>query len=166
MNLPLEKKRPPAEKLMILQRTAAFKGCGERELNDIARLVDDATVLEGAQLTREGGTGREAFVIVDGWAAVIIDGEPVAALGPGEVVGEMAMLDLQPRSATVIAKTNMRLLVIGPEAFATFAGQPTIARRIATTMAERLRRADAPLVHHQVAGPDAVGFVTGAQSGC
>jgi CRP/FNR family transcriptional regulator, cyclic AMP receptor protein len=94
-------------------------------------------------LTTQGGRGRQAFVVVDGHARVLVDMEPVAAAGPGDIVGEMAMLDNGPRSATVVADTPMCLLVIGPQTFGVLTQHPAVARAIATQLVERLRRADA-----------------------
>jgi len=66
----------------------------------------------GHRLTREGVVGREAFVVLDGEADVFVDGELIATVGPGDVVGEVA-IDAGPRSATVRARTAMRVLVVG-----------------------------------------------------
>jgi CRP-like cAMP-binding protein len=129
-------------KLAMLRRVPAFRACSGRELASIARSVDEFALAEGHELTREGTPSKEAFVIVEGWAAVIVDGEPVAALGPGEFVGEVGMLDHGPRTATVVAKTPMVVLVVGPAAFVGFAEQPRVARSLNKTLAERLRKAD------------------------
>jgi CRP-like cAMP-binding protein len=129
--------------IALLRRLPLLAGSSDRELAEIARLVDETTVPAGARLTRKGEAAREAFVIVEGWAAVMHDDEPVAALGPGQFVGEMAMLDGGPRTATVVAKTDMRLLVVGPAAFSAFANQPKVARNMATQLAGRLRNSQA-----------------------
>ena len=128
--------------MALLRRVPLLEPCTDRELTEVSRHVDEKEVPAGFVLTRQGATGRQAFVIVEGWAAVTIDGEPVAALGPGEVVGEVAMLDHGTRTATVVAKSDMQVLVVGPEAFPEFAAQPTVARGISRSLAERLRQAD------------------------
>lgn len=94
-----------------------LRGCSDRVLADVAAAVDERAVPAGQVLTRQGETGGEAFVVVEGWAAAYRDGEPVAAIGPGEFIGEMAMPEHAPRRTTVIAKTAMQLLVIGPGTF-------------------------------------------------
>ena len=115
-------------------------------LEQIARHVDDWTLEAGASLTRQGSAGHEAFVIIEGQATVRVGGAPVAVLGPGEIVGEMSMLDHQPRSASVQADTPMRVLVIGPESFDEFASLRPVARQLTKELAERLRRADNAVV--------------------
>ena len=142
--------RSSRAKLDLLRTVPAFAGCTDRELAEAARHVDESTVPEGAVLTREGAVGHEAFLIVEGRASVTINGEVVAELSPGEFLGEMAMVDRGPRSATVVATTPMRLLVVGPQAFDEFAAQRPVARELTKGLADRLRRADA-----QVGTPDA-----------
>lgn len=135
------KKPPPV--VDLLRCVPGLKGLSDRALSEVAPLVDEVAVEPGFVLTREGIIGDEAFVIIEGEGEVFIDGETVATVGPGEFVGEMAMLDHQPRSATVRAKTPIRALVIGPRAFSTFVGTGTVAQAIAFQLSRRLRNADA-----------------------
>jgi CRP-like cAMP-binding protein len=87
----------------------------------------------------------EVFIIVEGIATVTVRGRAVAKLGPGEFLGEMAILDLAPRSATVVADSPMRLLATDPRRFFTLADHPGIARTIASALAKRLRLAEGAL---------------------
>lgn len=135
--------RSSRAKLALLRQVPALAGCTDKELAEAARHVDDWAVSAGTTLTSEGAVGHEAFVIVEGTAAVVIHGETVAELGPGEFVGEMAMLDRRPRSATVVAQTDMTLLLIGPAAFDDFASLRPVSRELTKELADRLRRADA-----------------------
>lgn len=134
--------------MSMLRAVPAFRGCTDRELAELDGTVDEVEVPEGAVLMHQGRPGRECFVIVDGWAAVLLHDEPVTALGPGELVGEMALVDRQPRSATVVAKTPMRLLVVGAQAFDRFSRQPSVSKELARALTKRLRSADAA-----IAGP-------------
>ena len=131
--------RTPDPKIAMLRRVPALRACGERELARLASLVEECEVPAGKVLTEEGTAGRQSFFVLEGWAAVSQDGEAIAAVGPGEFLGEMAMLDSQPRSATVVAKTPMRVLVIGPETFGTFTAHPGVGRAMATDLSRRLR---------------------------
>jgi CRP-like cAMP-binding protein len=123
-----------------LAELAPFDACSRRELQEIARLSDDVTCPEGTRLTREGAAGRECFVIAEGEAVVTIAGDEVARLGPGDIVGEMAVLDREPRSATVVATTPLRAVVMTNLQFAAIADLcPSVARRVMGTLAQRLR---------------------------
>src|SRR5207253_7972276 len=92
-------------KVTVLREVPGLAGLPSRELLSLASLFDEARLEEGAVLTREGDTGRELFLIVDGEALVSLRGDDVATVGPGEFVGEMAMFEQAPRSATVTALT-------------------------------------------------------------
>lgn len=128
-----------------LRAVPGLRSQSDRVLAGLVPLVDVADIAQGQCLTREGVIGKEAFVVVEGAAEVFVDGEPIATVGPGDFVGEMAMLDIGPRSATVRAKSPMRVLVIGPKAFGAFVEHGAVARSMATQLAQRLRRADGSL---------------------
>ena len=130
-------------KISLLRELPTLRGCTDKELIALARLVDMVEVEAGRVLTREGQPGRQAFVVVEGWADVTIRGEPVAAVGPGQFVGEMALLERQLRTATVTARTPMRLLAIGLRDFPVFADRPHVARAMAIELSRRLRRLEA-----------------------
>ena len=137
------KKSDPVIK--ALRSVPGLRGLSDRALAALGPLVDEVDIAAGARLTREGLAAKEAFLIVEGDADVFVDGEAIATVGPGDFVGEMAMLDIGPRSATVRAKTPMRVLVIGPQAFGAFVEHGGVARSMATQLAQRLRRADGSL---------------------
>jgi CRP/FNR family transcriptional regulator, cyclic AMP receptor protein len=90
-------------------------------------------------------------VIAEGKAEVRVRGSGSTSLGPGDVVGEMSLLDRGPRSATVTATTDMYLLVLSSRSFSALINQvPLVARRIMAVLAERVREAEArrPLAPH------------------
>lgn len=126
-----------------LRTVPLFARLNDRELQTIDRLVDEVEVGQGDVLIDQGATGaQQSFVILSGTASVEVDGSPVATLGPGELFGEMAMLDNKPRSATVVALTPMKLLVIGPAQFQTFIAQPGMALAVLKAVVGRLREAE------------------------
>lgn len=125
--------------MALLRTIRGLGGCDARELARVASHVDVADVAAGQVLTREGAPAREAFAIVAGWARVTLRGVDLGERGPGDFIGEMAMLERAPRSATVVATTPMRLLVIGPAAFASFLECPSVSRALALQLARRLR---------------------------
>ncbi len=102
----------------------------------------------GTELTRQGDIGREAFIIVSGTASVSKDGVIEAELGPGQHVGELALLDGGPRSATVTATSDMVLLVLSKPAFNAVLDEiPTLAHKLLVSLARRLREAEQSLSH-------------------
>ena len=130
-------------KVVRLSQVQLFSTCSKRDLSRIAALVEEIEVPSGRVLMRQGDPGREAFVIADGWAKVTIRGKPNAKLGPGECFGEMALLHTAPRSATVVAETDMRLLVLGSRQFSELIQNvPLVGRRVLAALAERLREAE------------------------
>jgi CRP-like cAMP-binding protein len=121
-----------------------FSACTRKELAVIGRATEETEVPAGKELTKEGATGHEFFLILDGEAAVKKNGRKVATLGPGQYFGELALLDRGPRNATVTAETPMKLLVIPQREFSAVLDEvPGMSHKLLRAMAERLRAADA-----------------------
>jgi CRP-like cAMP-binding protein len=99
-------------KLDLLRRVPLFARCSGRELNRIASVADELDVPEGRALTREGQPGHEFIVLVDGGAEVRRKGRKLNTLGPGDFLGEIALLADRPRTATVTTTAPSRLLVL------------------------------------------------------
>ncbi len=126
-----------------LLRIPLFAGCSTRDLDRLARATDEVTLSAGTTLTRQGDIGREAFVLLSGTAEVQRDGATVAELGPGAVIGELALLDGGPRTATVVATTDVEVIVLSRPAFNAVLDEiPTLAHQLLVTLAHRLRAAD------------------------
>jgi CRP/FNR family transcriptional regulator, cyclic AMP receptor protein len=133
----------------LLRNVRLFSTCTKRELARIAALVDEVEAPKGKVIVRQGDLGRECFVIRDGKAKVAIRGKRSAVLGPGSFFGEMSLLDQGPRSATVTAETDMRLLVLGSREFSSLVEEvPTVAVRVMRGLAERLREAERSRPEH------------------
>lgn len=127
-----------------LGRLTTFAGCTTTQLEEIARLTDEVERPTGWVLTVEGDVGHECFVIAEGEAVVLIEGEEVARLGPGDIVGEMALLDRDRRSATVIAATPLRAHVMTLRQFDAITDRFTsVAMTVMGTLAQRLREVQA-----------------------
>jgi CRP-like cAMP-binding protein len=126
-----------------LLRIPLFSGCSPKDLARLARATDEVRLEAGTSLTRQGDVGREAFVLLDGEAEVQRDGATVARVGPGSVIGELALLDGGPRSATVVATTPVEVLVLTRPAFNGVLDEiPTLAHRLLVALARRLREAE------------------------
>jgi CRP-like cAMP-binding protein len=95
-----------------LGRIPLFSDLAEDDLNALATYADEVTVSEGKHLVDEGGYAYDLFAIIDGQAQVIVGGDVVAELGPGDFFGEAGVLEKQQRNATVVAKTRMRLVTL------------------------------------------------------
>jgi CRP/FNR family transcriptional regulator, cyclic AMP receptor protein len=136
-------------KLDHLGQVRLFRACSKKELQTIGRASDEVRVSSGKTLVEEGRTGHEFFLILDGKATVSRNGRKVATLGPGDYFGELALLDRGPRNATVTADTDMDVLVLGQREFSGVLDEvPTIAHKLLSSMAARLRDADAKDVGH------------------
>jgi CRP/FNR family transcriptional regulator, cyclic AMP receptor protein len=123
-----------------LGRCPFFAGLSRGELLELAKVTEDMEVGEGKVLTREGQSGSEFFVIVDGEVGVTKDGSEVRTLGPGDFFGEIALLEDTPRTATVTAKTPLRFFVLTRQAFRSLlAHQPQIENKVTTALEERVR---------------------------
>lgn len=129
-----------------LAAVSLFAGADRKELAEISKVTTELEMESGAVLTTQGEIGREAFIIAEGEAVVSVDGEEVARLGPGACVGEMALLDKGPRTATVTAASPMRVLVLDPREFMSLLHNfPAIAVKVATSLATRVRELDTKL---------------------
>ena len=113
---PLGSKRELAE---LLEDVGLFSRCTTRQRRTVARHAQIAELPAGTDLVREGEPGDALFVILDGDAVVRRDGTELNRVGPGAYFGELAVIDGEPRSATVTAETDVRVAVIGIRMFRT-----------------------------------------------
>jgi len=126
-------------KVELLKRVPLFSGCSKKEIGEIARLADEIDVREGTVLTREGDSGREFFVLVEGAADVRRNGRKVNAMGSGDFFGEIALVSDRPRTATVTATTPARLLVVTDRAFRDLMrNMPSIQLKVLNAVVDRL----------------------------
>ncbi|MBN2003325.1 MAG: cyclic nucleotide-binding domain-containing protein [Anaerolineae bacterium] len=113
----------------------------------LSHLITEETAAPGDIIFREGDHGETMYVIWSG-RALVIKGDPVSPTvlsrrGPGEIIGEMALLEGQPRSASVIALDNMRMLSINRDGFhQLLADDPGIGMHLMAILSARLREAD------------------------
>jgi len=125
----------------LLARVPLFAGLSKKELADISNLATRLDLTAGRTLTREGALGHEFVIVLDGDVDVLIDGEVVASPAAGQCYGEIALLEDRPRTATVVARSDVTVDVIGrPEFAALLARQPKVEERLRQTMAETLAK--------------------------
>jgi CRP/FNR family transcriptional regulator, cyclic AMP receptor protein len=131
------------DQIEYLGNVPLFSSCSKKELKALQSLCDRVDVPAGKELVRQGTTGYECFVLLTGTADVAINGRFVTSLGPGAYFGELALLDKQPRSATVTASSASSLLVLGPRQFSTaLESFPGLAQKMLAGLAQRLREAN------------------------
>lgn len=104
-------------KVEFLTRHPLFEGCPDSDVREVAAIADEICLPLGRRLITEGAAGEEFILIVSGRAAVFKQGERVAIVGPGDFVGEIALVTGRPRSATVIAISPVTVLVIARPRF-------------------------------------------------
>jgi len=126
----------------VLRRVSLFEGLDEDELSRLAERFQDRTASEGEVVVEEGSTGTSFFVIAEGNVSVSVGGEPKATLGPGDSFGEMAVIDEDVRSASIVAATDLRLYFLTPWEFRPFVHeQPEVAWKLLQSLSRRLRAA-------------------------
>ena len=126
-----------------LERVPGLAGCSRRELARLANLLSYGAVSEGDVLTRQDRVASQGYLILEGTASVRRDGTELGRLGPGDLVGEMALLHGMIRSATTVALTNMQLLVFDNDEFSRLMEEPPFAKLVARQLSDRLRGVDA-----------------------
>ena len=135
-----------ADYMEQLAGVSLFVGADRKELVEISKATTELVVDAGTVLVNQGDVGREAFIVIDGEASVTVDGAEVARLGPSACIGEIALLDGGPRSATVTALTPMTVLVLDPREFKGLMLKiPAIAVKVATALAAKVRELDTKL---------------------
>lgn len=129
--------------------TPLFESVPRRRRGEIAQAADRITVPAGKILTRQGDLAHEFFVIVGGEADVFCDGRLAAVLGPGDFFGEIALVGRPYRTATVVAGTELDLVVLTRREFRTILARfPDLA---STVLAAGRTRATATLRHLEAA---------------
>jgi len=129
--------RPTTDEL--LARVPLFRELSKRHLRQVRSLATRVDVQPGRVLTREGGTGHEFIVVLEGEVEIRRGDKVIATRGAGDYVGEIALIEGRPRTATVVATSPAVLDVIGQREFAELlVEEPEIADRIRATAAQRL----------------------------
>jgi CRP-like cAMP-binding protein len=127
-------------KLEMLRRVPLLEGLGRKELEEVGRLCDEVDLPAGRVLMREGESGDEFYLVLEGSVRVDRGGTTVATLGPGQFLGEIALVDHGPRTASATCETACRLLVLGHREFnSVMASSQEIRTRVLTALAQRVR---------------------------
>jgi CRP-like cAMP-binding protein len=126
-----------------LAQLSLFADLSSPQLEEIAHTLDEEVFAEGQRVLRQGMSGGHFFVILDGEAHVLIDGEQRAQLGRGEFFGEIAALTGDAPTADVVAATLLRCLSVpGVELEGFLLQHPSVMFRMLQAEARRLRTAN------------------------
>src|SRR5262245_15034315 len=124
-----------------LRRVPLFNECTNEEVRRIADISRIVEVPSGTVVTERGAPGDSFFFIIDGHVAVQTPAGVGEPLRPGDFFGEMSLLDGEPRSATVAAMTDLRLLVVDrPHFWRLLNETPELVRRMLMVLSRRGRR--------------------------
>jgi CRP-like cAMP-binding protein len=122
---------------------ALFADLTTPQLQKIAHLFEEEVYAEGARVLRQGLSGSAFHIILDGEAAVVIDGEQRATLGRGDFFGEVSILLGEPPVADIVASRPLRCLVLpGPQVQSVLLDNPSLTYRMLQALARRLRNAN------------------------
>ena len=122
-----------------LARVSLFQGLSKTQLRRISALMTRIDRPAGQVLTKEGLGGSEFFIVLEGEVEVRHGDQVIATRGAGDYVGEIALLDNRPRTATVVATTPVSVEVLSRREFVSLLAEvPELSQQIMSTMAERL----------------------------
>ena len=120
-----------------LARVPLFDGVSKKHLAQISNLMTPVALAAGDVLARQGEIGREFVILLEGEVDIARDGKVIAVRGPGDYIGEIALLDNQRRTATVTAKTDVAAEVLNRAEFASLLeAAPELSSRLMATLAQ------------------------------
>jgi CRP/FNR family transcriptional regulator, cyclic AMP receptor protein len=127
-------------KIELLRRVPLFGSCDSMDLKRVAAIADEVDVPDGFVIAREGAPEGQLAVIVEGTVRLERDGDEVRRIGPGEYIGEMALLDDVPRTTTATSDGPVKLVVLTNRAFRELLDEAApIRATVFETLARRIR---------------------------
>jgi CRP-like cAMP-binding protein len=127
-------------KIELIKRVPLFSRCTKTELAAIAGEADELVLPEGRTLSRQGATGREFVVIVEGSAEVRKNGRKINQLGAGDFLGEIALISGAARTATVTTTSETRILLLNDRGFRRLTKEiPSLHASVLKALSERLQ---------------------------
>jgi CRP/FNR family transcriptional regulator/CRP/FNR family cyclic AMP-dependent transcriptional regulator len=135
--------RRGSQKTDLLKKVPLFSNLSQRHLGEIAKHADQVQVERDRVLVEEGKIGWEFIFIVEGKARVEKDRKFIRQLSKGDFFGEISLIDGEPRMATVIAETDMTLLIVNKRSFDHLLDTiPGIQRKMLVSLCSYLRKAE------------------------
>jgi len=137
-----------ADAAAALANIALFRGLSVRDLAQVADMAKELNFAVGKAITEEGAAGGRFYVLLDGEADVLIGDDVVNNLKAGDSFGEISLIDGQPRTATVVARSPLRTLSLASWNFRPLLKEhPSIAERVMLDLCRRLRETEASHLH-------------------
>ena len=126
--------------LETLERCELFTGLPRADLEDIARIGKRLTFAPGEEIAAAGESAGRFFVLLDGEATVSVGGAERRRIGAGDFVGEVALIDGGPRSATVVAETPTETFTLASWNFKPLLERPSVSGAVMRRLCSRLRQ--------------------------
>lgn len=139
---------------MIAQRVELFKGINPEDVHKILSKGRTMSMEKGQTIFHKGTTGNTMFVVLGGSVALLDGKQHLATLRTGDMFGEMALINNEPRSASAVAAENCTLFVLEETTFQKLMTKSVAIRmllNIISTLSHRLKRANETLASHQPA---------------
>ena len=135
--------RRSSQKIDLLKKVPLFSNLSQRHLGEIGKHADQVQVERDRVLVQQGKTGWEFIFIVEGKARVEKNGKVIRQLSGGDFFGEISLIDGEPRTSSVIAETDMTLLIVHKPSFDHLLEDiPGLQRKILISLCQYLRRAE------------------------
>ncbi len=126
-------------KVELIKKVPLFSKLSKKGLEDVAHLADELDLPSGKTMAEEGDRGREFFVLLEGEAEVTKGGQRINMMRDGDFFGEIALVTKMPRTASVTATKDVRVLVITERDFsALLKRSPEVSKGVAEALAERV----------------------------
>jgi CRP/FNR family cyclic AMP-dependent transcriptional regulator len=126
-------------KVELIKGVPLFSKLKKKELEEVAHIADELDLPKGKVMAEEGDRGREFFVLLEGEADVTKGDTSINTMREGDFFGEIALVTEMPRTASVTATTEVRVLVITERDFrALLKHSPEVGRGVAEALAERI----------------------------
>jgi CRP/FNR family transcriptional regulator, cyclic AMP receptor protein len=133
----------PNPKYDLIRNVPLFAELNRREVATLAKLLEEVDVPAGRVIIRQGRRGSEFFIILDGRVRIERDGNVLSELGPGDFLGEIALVDGRPRTASAITEEPSRLFVLTSQSFNSMLRlHPAVESKVLRALAQRVRKLD------------------------
>jgi CRP/FNR family cyclic AMP-dependent transcriptional regulator len=136
------------EKRALLETVPLFRDCSSEALDRLAQVSNEFEFAAGVPIAQQGQVGNGLYIVVSGGARIVAGSGELARIGPGDVFGEMSVIDQQPRTASAIADGDTVCLALASwDLLAVLEQDPHLAINLLKVLAGRLRAADEQLRH-------------------